>query len=50
MKHVAYVMHQFKAIQNIKSQLMPIDGLLHIDFSENYQCKYGQEVQCKCTS
>ncbi|CAH2098974.1 unnamed protein product [Euphydryas editha] len=39
------MMHQFKAVENIKSQLTPVEGLHHIDFSENYHCKYGQEIQ-----
>ncbi|RVE43629.1 hypothetical protein evm_011713 [Chilo suppressalis] len=45
MKHVAYVMHQSNAVQTIKQRLTPEDGLLHIDFSKNYNCKYAKEIQ-----
>ncbi|CAG9782204.1 unnamed protein product [Diatraea saccharalis] len=45
MKHIAYVMHQSNAILTIKQRLRPGHGLLHIDFPENYNCKYGQEIQ-----
>ncbi|CAH0404767.1 unnamed protein product [Chilo suppressalis] len=44
-KHVAYMIHQIKTIQNVKQNMSTTEGLLHIDFSENYNCKYGQEVQ-----
>lgn len=43
--HVANMLHQIKSIQLIKQNLSSVEGLLHIDFSENYNCKYGQEVQ-----
>lgn len=44
-KHVANIIHQRKTIQHIKQNLSIYEGFLHIDFSENYNCKYGQEVQ-----
>lgn len=44
-KHVANMIHQTKIIQEIKKEISPDIGLLHIDFSENYNCKYSQEVQ-----
>lgn len=39
------MIHQNKSIQQVKQNLSTAEGLLHIDFSENYNCKYGQEVQ-----
>ncbi|XP_013198947.1 uncharacterized protein LOC106141856 [Amyelois transitella] len=44
-KHVGTMIYQIKAIQCVQKNMSPVDGLLHIDFSENYNCKYGQEVQ-----
>ncbi|CAH0397048.1 unnamed protein product [Chilo suppressalis] len=38
-------MHQSNAVQTIKQRLTPEDELLHIDFSENYNCKYAEEIQ-----
>ncbi|XP_062532769.1 uncharacterized protein LOC134198688 isoform X1 [Bombyx mori] len=45
MQHLANIMNQYKAIRYIKQNLSPSQSLLHIDFSENYSCKYGSEVQ-----
>ncbi|GBM66790.1 hypothetical protein AVEN_74330-1 [Araneus ventricosus] len=32
-------------MNGIKKTLIPNDVLIHTDFSENYVCKYGREVQ-----
>ncbi len=45
MVHLAYYQHQAEAIRKIKSQLGPSDLMIYIDFSENYNCKYAQEIQ-----
>ncbi|XP_047522360.1 uncharacterized protein LOC125061169 [Pieris napi] len=45
MQHVANMIHQIRSIQTVKQQLSSAEGLLHIDFSENYHCKYSAEVQ-----
>ncbi|XP_047991938.1 uncharacterized protein LOC125230721 [Leguminivora glycinivorella] len=45
MQHLANIINQFKAVRFIKHNMSPSEGLLHIDFSENYGCKYGEEVQ-----
>lgn len=45
MQHLANIKNQFQAIRLIKQNLSPTDGLLHIDFSENYGYKYGTEIQ-----
>lgn len=45
MKHVCNIKHQFRVTSNLKKSLGPNDILIHCDFSENYSCKYSQEVQ-----
>ncbi|KAJ8722265.1 hypothetical protein PYW08_004667 [Mythimna loreyi] len=45
MQHLANITNQYNAIKFIKQSLSPSEGLLHIDFSENYACKYGSEIQ-----
>lgn len=45
MQHIANLIHQIRSIQNLKQQISPSEGLLHIDFSENYNCKYSAAVQ-----
>lgn len=42
--HLSNMLHQFKSIKSIKENLQPGDVLIHMDFSENYACKYGREV------
>lgn len=45
MKHQANITHQYTAITRVKNSLKPNEAFLHIDFSENYSCKYGEEIQ-----
>ncbi|CAG9794671.1 unnamed protein product [Diatraea saccharalis] len=45
MKHVGNFVHQVRSIHALKEKLSPSEGLLHIDFSENYNCKYSAEIQ-----
>lgn len=45
MVHVSKIKHQRATIQNIKKTLKPNEVLIHSDFSENYNCKYGSEIQ-----
>ncbi|KAL4711611.1 hypothetical protein ACJJTC_003628 [Scirpophaga incertulas] len=45
LKHKYNIWHQYQAIHKVKQQLKPGEVLLHIDFSENYQCKYASETQ-----
>ncbi|CAG9786535.1 unnamed protein product [Diatraea saccharalis] len=45
MQHLANIINQYKAIRQIKQNLTSVDGLLHIDFSENYSFKYGTAIQ-----
>lgn len=45
MAHVSKIKHQTATIQNIKKTLKPNEVLIHSDLSENYNCKYGSEIQ-----
>lgn len=45
MVHLSKIKHQRATIQNIKKTLKPKEVLIHSDFSENYNCKYGSEIQ-----
>lgn len=43
--HVCNMIHQYKAVKQIKKYLRVDEVLLHMDFSENYNCKYTKEIQ-----
>lgn len=45
MKHHYNMLHQFRSVKLAKENLKADDVLLHMDFSENYNCKYGEEIQ-----
>lgn len=45
MIHVAYIHHQCSTMDQLKENLQDTEVLVHIDFSENYSCKYSTEVQ-----
>ena len=45
MKHVRNMKHQFSALKRLKENLTEEEILIHVDFAENYACKYGQEIQ-----
>ncbi|KAK6168704.1 hypothetical protein SNE40_020096 [Patella caerulea] len=44
-KHVFNIKHQYSQIRNLKSNLGADNCLIHMDFSENYGCKYHAQVQ-----
>jgi hypothetical protein len=44
-EHKALDYHQKKTMKNLKISLTLDDVLVHIDFAENYSCKYGREIQ-----
>ncbi|XP_054259871.1 uncharacterized protein LOC128984559 [Macrosteles quadrilineatus] len=44
-QHVNNIIHQHHAVRQIKKTLKENEAFLHIDFSENYNCKFGQEIQ-----
>ncbi|KAK5649064.1 hypothetical protein RI129_003956 [Pyrocoelia pectoralis] len=45
MSHVRNVYHQHQPLSTVKKSLTDSELLLHIDFSENYACKYSSEAQ-----
>ena len=43
--HTFTIWQQYHSIDFLKKNLKPREALLHIDFSENFQCKYASEAQ-----
>ncbi|CAH1111594.1 unnamed protein product [Psylliodes chrysocephalus] len=43
--HVRNIQHQYGVIKQLKNNLGTDEVLIHMDFSENYSCKYAEEVQ-----
>ncbi|XP_045199124.2 uncharacterized protein LOC123553489 [Mercenaria mercenaria] len=43
--HFFNIQHQYRSVTELKKRLTEKDVLIHIDFSENYTCKYESEVQ-----
>ena len=38
--------HQYRALRSVKELLMAADEItVHLEFSENYTCRYGEEIQ-----
>lgn len=44
-RHVFNIKWQFDAYRELRRSLKHNESLLHIDFSENYSCKYSEEIQ-----
>lgn len=45
MQHIANKKHQYKEMDTLKENLGKNEVILHLDFSENYVCKYEKEIQ-----
>lgn len=45
MPHTCNIIHQHKALKELKQNLSSHDVVLHMDFSENYACKFSSEIQ-----
>nr|CAI5869595.1 unnamed protein product [Callosobruchus analis] len=45
MAHSRNIVHQYNSVDQIKKRLTSEEILFHIDFSENYSCKYASEIQ-----
>lgn len=45
MNHVGNIIHQFIELKNVKENLGDESAFIHVDFSENYACKYNEEIQ-----
>ena len=41
----AYIMRQYAVYKTVRENLHPDECMLHVDFSENYICKYTNETQ-----
>ena len=44
-KHVFNIRHQFLSYRDVRKNLTECECLIHIDFAENYNCKYNKEIQ-----
>lgn len=44
-KHVFVTNHQFKTLGTIKNNISEVEAYIVLDFSQNYICKYNEEVQ-----
>ncbi|KAK7131742.1 hypothetical protein R3I93_018339 [Phoxinus phoxinus] len=44
-KHVYNIRHQYAALRGLKENLSEDEVVLHIDFAENFLCKYSSEIQ-----
>jgi hypothetical protein len=43
--HHFRVCHQLRQVQQVRQTLKNGDLLLHVDYFENYLCKWGREIQ-----
>jgi hypothetical protein len=44
-RHLAVYKHQERLLQTLKTKLSSSEAIILMDFSENYSCKYAEEVQ-----
>lgn len=45
MQHVSNIIHQHKELKRKKDELKTNEAVVHMDFSENYECKYSEKIQ-----
>lgn len=45
LKHEFNIYHQYQIVKSLKDNLNENDCLIHMDFSENYNTKYSEEIQ-----
>lgn len=43
-KHNFNIYHQYSSLKDLREDLSPDVVMVHIDFYENYNCKYGSEI------
>lgn len=43
--HIYNISHQYKVYKTLKANLQRNEIMLHCDFSENYNCKFHNEIQ-----
>ncbi|KAK3102875.1 hypothetical protein FSP39_014573 [Pinctada imbricata] len=44
-RHVYNIRHQYGAIRSLREKVTGDEAIIHIDFSENFNCKYFEEIQ-----
>ena len=44
-RHIYNIKHQYATLRKLKENLTEEEVLLHVDFAENYLCKYATEIQ-----
>lgn len=44
-RHIYNIQNQYTEMKTLREKLLETEVLMHIDFSENYNCKYQAEVQ-----
>lgn len=44
-KHLYNIHHQYTQLQSLHRSLKEDETILHVDYAENWQCKYAKEVQ-----
>lgn len=44
-RHIYNIQHQYKVFKTLIENQDDRSAVVHIDFSENYACKYGSEMQ-----
>ncbi|XP_049337292.1 uncharacterized protein LOC107197431 [Astyanax mexicanus] len=43
--HIFNIRHQFSALKTMKDSIHDDDVIVHVDYSENWSCKYAREVK-----
>ena len=44
-QYIFNINHQYWVLRDLRQNLHNDEVIIHIDFSENYSCKYSQDVQ-----
>lgn len=44
-RHIYNIKHQFERLRSLRETLTQNDVVIHIDYSENYSCKYSREIK-----
>lgn len=44
-RHVFNIRQQFNSLETLKDTIDETEAVLHVDFSENYNCKLAEEIQ-----
>ncbi|XP_069394767.1 male determiner protein Mdmd(III)-like [Paralichthys olivaceus] len=44
-RHIFNIKHQFERLRSLRETLTQNDVVVHIDYSENYACKYTREIK-----